>query len=241
MRAVDLRLQQVVGVALALVFLFRIGTVTADWRTADPIIQAYRTAFASLEPGSVLFQFDQDTSYPSPLRDPQRWNPPLDKIVALATLDGVFVPELYLKLGQQPVLYRDSDAPFRAFRYGSDQRPVPVADDAMLRAWVAGLVRGFPDLQHRFSAVYVAVYDPHDFFGRRCPARGWWRYYRSTVYTGSAPLQVDRTGLRFGPSYIDFSDKAFRRMRLPAGRMARTDMWIRYARAGRPPSSPRGQ
>ncbi len=43
-RAVDLRLQQVVGVALALVFLFRIGTVTADWRTADPIIQAYRTA-----------------------------------------------------------------------------------------------------------------------------------------------------------------------------------------------------
>ncbi len=79
------------------------------------------------------------------------------------------MPELYLKLGQQPVLYRDSDAPLRAFQYGSDQRPVPVADDAMLRAWVAGLVRGFPDLQHRFSAVYVAVYDPHERLSETLP------------------------------------------------------------------------
>jgi hypothetical protein len=85
----------------------------------------------------------------------------LGKIVALATLDGVLVPELYLKLGQQPVLYRDRNASLRAFQYDSDQRAVALADDAMLRAWVAELWRRFPDLQSRFSAVYVAVYDRH--------------------------------------------------------------------------------
>ncbi len=161
LRAVDPRLQRVAALALALAFLFRIGTVAADWRASDGIIETYRTAFASLKPGSVLFQFDQNTAYASPLRDPGRWNPPLDKIVALATHDGVLVPELYLKRGQQPVLYRNADVPLRAFQVESDSRPLALADDATLRAWLSELRNRFPDLFDRFSAVYVAVYDRH--------------------------------------------------------------------------------
>jgi hypothetical protein len=176
LRPVDLRLQRATGIALALVFLFRIDTITADWRNADGIIQEYRTAFASLEPGSVLFQFDQDTRYVSPLREPDLWNPPLDKIVALATLDGVLVPELYLKRGQQPVLYRQPDASLRVFQYGSDQRQLGEADDVTLRAWLTELSRRFPDLRTRFREVYIAVYDPH---GRLSPSLPGTEFVRS--------------------------------------------------------------
>ena len=161
LRPVDLRMQRAAGVLLALVFLFRIGTIAADWRAADRIIGGYRTTVDSLEPGSVLFQFDWDTRYISPLRDPDRWNPPLGRIMTLATLHDVLVPELYLKRGQQPVLFRGPDAALRRFQYESDQRELGLADDATFRAWLSELSRQFPDLRQRFSAVYVAVYDPH--------------------------------------------------------------------------------
>lgn len=159
-RPVDHRLQRAVAGALSLVFLIRVGTVTSDWRAAQGILQSYRMTFASLEPGSVMFQFDQDTGYPSPLRDPYRWNPPLDKIIALATLNGVLVPELYLKRGQQPVVYRSQNGPLRAFQFETEQREPYLADEGMLQAWAAKLRGQFPDLQSRFRAVYVAVYDP---------------------------------------------------------------------------------
>ena len=164
LRPVDFRLQRLVAGALALVFLIRIGTVTADWRAAEGIIQAYRSAFASLEPGSVMLQVSQDVEDTSPLSAPHLWNPPLGSIVALATLNGVFVPEFYLKPGQQPVLYRDKDQSLRAYQYyDTDRRNVRYADDAVLRAWVTELHERFPDLQSRFTAVYIAVWDP----GRR--------------------------------------------------------------------------
>jgi hypothetical protein len=160
LKSVDLRLQRWVAGALAVVFLIRIGTVTADWRAAEEMIQSYRRAFASLEPGSVMLQFNQDVGYPLPLTDPHRWNPPLDKIVGLATLNHVLVPEFYLRPGQQPVVYRAENRPLRAYQYSADQREERYADDAALRAWVADLHERFPDLQSRFSAVYIAVYDP---------------------------------------------------------------------------------
>ena len=160
LRPVDVRWQRLVGGALALVFLIRIGTVTADWRAAEDMIQAYRRAFASLEPGSVMLQFDQDVGYPLPITSPHRWNPPLDKIVGLATLNGVLVPEFYLRPGQQPVLYRTENRSLRAFQYAADQREERYADDAALQAWIAELHERFPDLQSQFRAVYIAVYDP---------------------------------------------------------------------------------
>jgi hypothetical protein len=160
LRGVDTRLQRAVGVALALVFLIRIGIITADWRAADQMIAAYQTAFATLERGSVLLQFDQDVGYPSPLGNPHRWNPPLDKVVTLATLDGILVPLLYLKVGQQPVLYRTEDASLRAFQLDSGARLQRFADDAVLHAWLMQLRERFPDLKKRFSTVYVAIYDP---------------------------------------------------------------------------------
>jgi hypothetical protein len=160
LRGVDTRLQRAMAVALALVFLIRIGIITADWRAADQMIAAYQTAFATLERGSVLLQFDQDVGYPSPLGNPHRWNPPLDKVVTLATLDGMLVPLLYLKVGQQPVLYRTEDASLRAFQLDIGARLQRFADDAVLHAWLMQLRERFPDLQKRFSTVYVAIYDP---------------------------------------------------------------------------------
>ncbi|WP_025597195.1 hypothetical protein [Burkholderia sp. WSM2230] len=160
-RASAPRLQHVGAFALAIVFLFRIATVTSDWRSVKPGIQAYRDTFASLKSGSVLLQYKQDTTYPSPRTAPERWNPYLDKVVALATLDGVLVPDLYLKAGQQPVLYRSENAALRKFQDDIENGETAFrADDRMLRAWAAELQDRFPDLHSRFSEVYLAVFDP---------------------------------------------------------------------------------
>ncbi|MBV9656030.1 MAG: hypothetical protein JOZ42_15860 [Acetobacteraceae bacterium] len=161
LRPVDLSLQRAAGALLTFVFLFRIGAIAADWRQADRTIGEYRMALATLKPGSVLLQFDWDTRYFSPLRDPDRWNPPLSRVMTLATLHDVLVPELYLKRGQQPVLFRGPDAALRQFQYDSDRREGGIADDGTFRAWLRTVAGRFPDLAQRFSAVYVAVYDPH--------------------------------------------------------------------------------
>lgn len=166
------RLQRFSALVLTIIFVLRIATVTEDWRAAKPVIQAYRDTFASLKAGSVLFQYKQDTDSPSPRQDPRRWNPYLDKVVALATLDGVLVPDLYLKVGQQPVLYRSKNLAFRAFQDESANRaPEIKADGPMLRAWSTELQERFPDLRRRFTAVYLAVFDPY----RRLPEAldGW--------------------------------------------------------------------
>ncbi|CAB3727276.1 hypothetical protein [Paraburkholderia rhynchosiae] len=155
------RVQRVGALVLVLVFAFRIATVTADWRAAKPAIQAYRDTFASLKPGSVLLQYKQDTTYPSPRTAPRRWNPYLDKVVALATLDGVLVPDLYLKAGHQPVLYRGENAALREFQDDIENGDKAFrADDRMLHAWTTELQYRFPDLQSRFTGVYLAVFDP---------------------------------------------------------------------------------
>jgi len=160
-RASRPRLQRAGAVALTIVFLFRIATVTADWRAAKPAIQAYRATFSSLKSGSVLFQYKQDTTYPSPRTAPDRWNPYLDKVVALATLDRVLVPDLYLKAGQQPVLYRTKNAALRKFQDDIENGDKAFrANDDMLRAWAADLQKTFPDLPTRFTEVYLAVFDP---------------------------------------------------------------------------------
>ena len=160
-RASAPRLQRIGAVALAIVFVFRIATVTSDWRAAKPGIQAYRDTFASLKSGSVLLQYKQDTTYPSPRTAPDRWNPYLDKVVALATLDGILVPDLYLKAGQQPVLYRSENAALRKFQDDIENGDNAFrADDRMLRAWAAELQNRFPDLHSRFTEVYLAVFDP---------------------------------------------------------------------------------
>jgi hypothetical protein len=166
------RLQRIGALALTLVFVFRIVTVTEDWRGDRPVIQAYRTTFASLKAGSVLFQYKQDTADVSPWKDPHRWNPYLDKVVALATVDGVLVPDLYLKAGQQPVLYRSENVALREFQdESSTRKPDVEANGAMLRAWSTELLDRFPDLQRRFTTVYLAVLDPY----RRLPETldGW--------------------------------------------------------------------
>lgn len=172
-RILEPRLQRASVAVLALVFLFRVGTVAEDWSAAKPVIQAYRDAFASLKPGAVLVQFKQDMSYPFPLKDPHRWNPYLDKVVALAALNGILVPDLYLKAGQQPVLYRPENAALREFQFES-QKDVDdaSADDSTLRAWAADFqIRFPPAIQSRFSAVYLAVFDPQRRLSAALP--GW--------------------------------------------------------------------
>lgn len=160
-RGGDYVLKRVVACSLAGVFVFRIMSINEDWQASGKIIQVYRSAFATLKPGSLLMQFKQDTGYPSPLTAPTHWNPPLDKIVALATMNNVLVPTLYLKAGQQPVLYRPRYAPLRAFQIETDGRENPVlADDATLRNWLIRLRQQLSGSDYPFSAVYVAVYDP---------------------------------------------------------------------------------
>ncbi|MEM5297861.1 hypothetical protein VSR82_26460 [Burkholderia sp. JPY481] len=166
------RLQGVGALGLTLVFVFRIVTVTEDWQVGSPVIQTYRTTFASLKAGSVLFQYKQDTADRSPWKDPYRWNPYLDKVVALATVNGVLVPDLYLKAGQQPVLYRSENVALREFQDDSSTRkPNVLANGDMLRAWSTELLDRFPDLRSRFTTVYLAVLDPY----RRLPETldGW--------------------------------------------------------------------
>jgi hypothetical protein len=160
-RGGDHVLKRVVSGALVLVFMFRIVSINEDWEASGKIIQGYRSTFAALKPGSLLMQFKQDVGYPSPLTAPTHWNPPLDKIVALATMNDVLVPALYLKAGHQPVLYRPRYAALRAFQIETDGREQPVlADDATLRSWLAQLRQLLSGADYRFSAVYVAVYDP---------------------------------------------------------------------------------
>ncbi|MFP3648676.1 hypothetical protein SB822_58555, partial [Paraburkholderia sp. SIMBA_054] len=86
-----------------------------------------------------------------PRTAPDRWNPYLDKVVALATLDRVLVPDLYLKAGQQPVLYRTKNAALRKFQDDIENGDKAFrANDDMLRAWAADLQKTFPDLPTRF-------------------------------------------------------------------------------------------
>jgi hypothetical protein len=141
-----------------LLFFVRVGTVSRDWSTEEAVIQSYSAAFSRLKPGSVLFEFDQDIDFPAPLRRPDRWSPPLDKIVALATLDDVLVPKLYLKSGQQPVLYSPANVALRAFQI--EDRQNVRASDSDLSAWSRELRQRFPNLRGRFSAIYIAVFDP---------------------------------------------------------------------------------
>jgi hypothetical protein len=171
-RIVEPRLQRACAMALVLVFLFRVGTVAEDWTAAKPVIQAYRDAFASLKAGAVLVQFKQDSSYPSPLKDPHRWNPYLDKVIALGALNGILVPDLYLKAGQQPVLYRPENTALRKFQFESQNGIDGTEEnDATLRAWATDFQIRFPQLQHRFSTVYLAVFDPHERLSAALP--GW--------------------------------------------------------------------
>jgi hypothetical protein len=158
----DFVLKRLVSVALVGVFLFRIVSIAQNWEASDKTIRLYQSTFATLKPGSVLMQFKQDVGYPSPLTVPAYWNPPLSKIVALATEDGVLVPQLYLKEGQQPVVYQPRYAPLRRFQLETDARTAPVlADDATLRQWLAQLRQTLSHSNYQFSAVYVAVLDPN--------------------------------------------------------------------------------
>jgi hypothetical protein len=158
LRPCDQRLQTLAAATLVLLFFLRVGTVSKDWSSEKAIIQSYRTTFATLKPRSVMFEFDQDEDYPGPLRRPDRWSPPLDKIVALATLNDVLVPKLYLVPGHQPVQYSPDNAVLREFQ--TEDRQNRRASDSDLLAWSGELRRRFPNLRHNFSAIYVAVFDP---------------------------------------------------------------------------------
>ena len=139
-----------------------------------------------------MLQVSQDVEDTSPLSAPHLWNTPLGSIVALATLNGVFVPEFYLKPGQQPVLYRDKDQSLRAYQYyDTDRRNVRYADDAVLRVRVTELHERFPDLQSRFTAVYIAVWDPgRRLWGPFSPAENLSQHFLNIVYTSWPPASV---------------------------------------------------
>ena len=153
-------LQRVGALALAIVFLFRIATVTADWRAAKPSIQAYRATFASLKSGSVLFQYKQDTTYPSPRTAPHRWNPYLDKVVALATLDRVRAGSLSEGGPAASALSRRK----RRIEEFQDVSRTATRHSGRTTVCCARGPRtcktGSRTLQTQFTEVYLAVFDP---------------------------------------------------------------------------------
>jgi hypothetical protein len=60
------------------------------------------------------------------------------------------------------VLYRPENVALRTFQVEgqfSNEKAQP--DDRALRAWAAAFLQHFPQIQSRFPAVYLAVFDPN--------------------------------------------------------------------------------
>ena len=95
------------------------------------------------------------------------------------------MPLLYLKVGQQPVLYRTEDASLRAFQLDSGARPQRFADDAVLHAWLTQLRERFPTCKCGFARSMLRfmiqnVGSPH-----QSRMRSWLPLCRNIVSIGS--------------------------------------------------------
>lgn len=136
----DLRRQNAVALALALLFLARMAVVTAMWIDQDRTLAPMVAAFAKLPPGSRVA-----VASPAGSVHVSRRDPPLVHLAALAVVEAdAFVPTLFADPGQQPLALRP---PYAA-----------LAADVSPEGFWDVLVEGRPDDGHRVADA-LAHYD----------------------------------------------------------------------------------
>lgn len=100
------RLQRAVVGLLAVFLVFRSLVLCLEWRRYDAIIDEYRQAYTRLPAGSVLFVGFESraVSFWHRVTDLKGWQPPLQHVGALATIDRtVFVPAIWAHPERQTI------------------------------------------------------------------------------------------------------------------------------------------
>jgi hypothetical protein len=145
--------------------------IAIDFATAEPEIKAITEQYRAMKPGAVLFTgtFEDPSFLVDLFAKPENWLAPWQRrdvlpfrhIGTMAVLyQPVFVPETTLIDGQQPVAMRP---PFRALKALQSQEHVARAlsstDD--LDRWLREIKATVTQPPYRFSAIYIALSDPH--------------------------------------------------------------------------------
>jgi hypothetical protein len=151
------------GGAVAGVFVVRVAFIAMNWVQADAQIAEYRAVYRQLTPGSALFSAAVNTDYKSPHAWPEYWRMPVEHIASLALLSQpVFVAQLYLERGQQPVEVTGRYRPVAAFqrqRGGNHSRGL-VRNREELQAWLASAAAVAAGVPNGFRAIYASIADP---------------------------------------------------------------------------------
>ena len=155
----------------AALFTLRMTGIAIDFATAEPEMAAITQQYRAMQPGAVLFTgtfeppsflvdlFDKPENWLAPWR--RRDVVPFRHIGTLALLyQPVLVPETTMIDGQQPAAMLP---PFRALKALQSQehvaRALTSADD--LERWLHEVKATVTRPPYRFTAIYVALSDPH--------------------------------------------------------------------------------
>jgi hypothetical protein len=128
------RQRKIAVAAFFVLLIVRQGLISYDWHKYDGIYADFRQAFARLPAGSVLVSATEDGIPSLQSVDLHLWQPPLEHVAALAAEYNVFVPQIWAKPGQQPIVPRRRYE--RLYRFQAN-RPLPIASSQDL-AQVAG-------------------------------------------------------------------------------------------------------
>jgi hypothetical protein len=94
--------------AFFVLLVVRQGLISYDWHNYDRVYADFRQAFAKLPAGSVLVSATEDGIPSLQSVDLHLWQPPLEHVAALAAEYNVFVPQIWAKPGQQPIVPKQS-------------------------------------------------------------------------------------------------------------------------------------
>ena len=145
--------------------------ITIDFATAEPEVKAITQQYGAMKPGAVLFTgtFEHNSFLVDLFGKPENWLMPWQRrnvvpfrhIGTMAVLyQPVLVPETTMIDGQQPVAMRP---PFRALKALQSQEHVArgLADADELGAWLRDIKTTIAREPYRFTAIYIALSDPH--------------------------------------------------------------------------------
>ena len=115
--------------------LFQSVLRSYDWLSYDAVIEEFRTAFSTLPDNSVLL-IASETDVPS-FQDInlRLWQPPLPHVATLAVLEGrgIFVPDTFAHVGQQPITVT---APYRAIYHHQYNKPFKATTTEALQGFI---------------------------------------------------------------------------------------------------------
>ena len=155
----------------ALLFILRMTAVAVDVAAAEPEIAAITQQYRAMKPGSVLFTgtFESRSFLVDLFGKPENWRAPWRRrnvvpfrhIGTMALIyRPVLVPETTMIDGQQPVAMLP---PFRALKALQSREHVARAltgnDD--IEDWLRRIKATLARPPYRFTAVYIALSDPH--------------------------------------------------------------------------------